>query len=193
MKQSEKVYRELLYCALEKKIRTGTQKEIAERLQLSLSTINQSIKPLRRMGAVEVKLRSLVITDPLKLLYHWASLRNVEKDIIYKTRVEKPIRVIEAEMPAETVFGAYTAYKLQFKDAPADYSEVYVYGDTNELKKRFPPQSGVPNLFVLKMEDTERYGKKTSLAQTFVDLWNLKEWYAKEFLLALEKKIKEIV
>ncbi len=191
MKQSEKVYRELLYRALEKNVRTTTQKELAEQLQLSLSTVNQSIQPLRRMGAVQVKLRSLVIADPLKILYHWASIRNIEKDIIYQTRVEKEMRSIEAEMPATAVFGAYTAYKFWFKDAPADYSEVYAYGN-DEIKKRFPPKAGVPNLFVLDMEEAGRYGKKTTLAQTFVDLWNLKEWYAREFLLALEKKIREM-
>jgi len=29
------------------------------------------------------------------------------------------------------------------------------------------------------------------LAQVFVDLWNLPEWYAKEFVQALEKRIFE--
>ena len=39
----------------------------------------------------------------------------------------------------------------------------------------------------------EGYGKTATLAQTFVDLWNLKEWYAKEFLIALENKINGMI
>lgn len=190
MKPSERVYRELLHRALELKKYTLTQKELAQQLALSLSTVHQSLGPLRRMGAVEVTPRGLTITDPFKILYHWASIRNVQKDLIYQTRVEVPVRSIESSMPAGTVFGAYTAYKFTFNDVPADYSEVYVYGVAEEVQRRFPPKLGVPNLLVLQMDGAQRYGEKTSLAQTFVDLWNLKEWYAREFLLALEKRLR---
>lgn len=196
MRSAEYIYRELLYMALEKKLYQTTQKALAQQLKLSLSTVHNSLKPLRRMGSVEVRLRSLRIVDPLKILYHWANVRNLEKDIIYQTHVNKPVLQIEAEMPDTIVFGAYTAYRLHFKDAPADYSEVYVYGDTaeiTEIKRRFPFQQGAANLFVLALNGTARYGKKTTFAQTFVDLWNLKEWYAKEYLLALERKIREII
>ena len=100
---------------------------------------------------------------------------------------------IESEMPADAVYGAFTAYKFKFKDVPADYSEVYVYG-SDDIKKRFPENKNVPNLFVLKKDDLmEDYGKTTTLAQTFVDLWNLKEWYAKEFSIALENKLNELI
>ena len=96
-------------------------------------------------------------------------------------------------MPADVVYGAFTAYKFKFKDVPADYSEAYVYGSdemVDDIKKRFPESKNVPNLFVLKKDDLmEAYGKTTTLAQTFVDLWNMKEWYAKDFLTALEDKI----
>ncbi len=192
MKQAEKVYRELLFLALERKQRVSTQKALAEKLQLSLGTVNHSIAPLRRMGAVEVKARSLTIIDPLKLLYHWASVRNVERDIVYRTRVDKPVRSIEADMPPGMVFGMFTAYKLRFRDAPADYSEVYAYGDRKDAEERFPLRRGAPNLFVLAMSGTAAYGATTTIAQTFVDLWNVPEWYAREFLIALEKKIREM-
>ena len=38
----------------------------------------------------------------------------------------------------------------------------------------------------------DRYGKTTTIAQTFVDLWNIKSWYAKEFVTALGKKLGEL-
>ena len=35
--------------------------------------------------------------------------------------------------------------------------------------------------------------KEITVAQIFVDLWNLKEWYAKDFLKAMEKKINGLL
>ena len=197
MKKIEFVYREILYQSLEKKNNKLTQLAVASKLNISLSTVNHALKPLRAMGAVDVKLKNFIVVDSKKILYYWASLRNITKDIIYSTRVDKPIQKIESEMPADVVYGAFTAYKFKFKDVPADYSEAYVYGSdemTDDIKKRFPESKNVPNLFVLKKDELmENYGKTTTLAQTFVDLWNLKEWYAKEFLIALENKINEMV
>ena len=61
--------------------------------------------------------------------------------------------------PGHAIFAAYTAYKFKFNDVPADYSEIYVYGDES-LKGRFPPNKGVSNLFVLKKDNMiEKYGK----------------------------------
>ncbi len=197
MKKIELVYREILYQSLEKKNSKLTQLALASKLNISLSTVNHALKPLRAMGAIEVKLKNFTVIDGKKILYYWASLRNIGKDIIYETRVDKPIQKIESEMPSNVVFGAFTAYKFKFKDVPADYSEVCVYGNdeiSDEIKKRFPESKNVPNLFVLKKDELmEEYGQITTLAQTFVDLWNLKEWYAKDFLIALEEKINSLM
>lgn len=193
MKGVELVYREILYQAMEKKNRVLTQAGIGRALGCSLSTVNRAVKNLEKMGAVEIRARSLHILDVRKVLLYWASLRNLQKEITYSTRVEKPVAEIEKLMPDNIVFGAYSAYKFLFDDVPADYSEVYVYGDES-LKKRFPPAKGRPNLFVLKKdEQIEKYGKKTTLANTFVDLWNLREWYAKEFIKAFEVKLGRIL
>jgi hypothetical protein len=79
---------------------------------------------------------------------------------------------------------------------PADYSEVYVYASEPELekiKKRFPEKNANPNLFVLKEdENMAKYPKTGTIGQLFVELWNLKQWYASSFLKALEEKINNI-
>ena len=189
MKKNELVYRYLLELALEKKTRKTTQAGIAKELGISISTVNNAINPLRKMGAVHIKLRSLEITNPKKIIYYWASIRNLEKDIIYKTRVNASVSEIEKNMPADVVYGSYSAYKFLFNDVPADYSEIYVYSsDLTEIKKRFRENKNTPNLFVLKKDITNM-----TIANIFVDLWNLKEWYAKDFLLALEAKIDGIL
>ncbi len=197
MMKIEQIYRELLYQALEQKTRKLTQLGIARKLKVSLSTVNHALKPLREMGAVVVKRRHLIIQDPEKILYYWASARNLRKDILYQTRAEKPVRTLEKEMPAGIVFGAYTAYKYLFDDVPADYSEVYVYSDEQELreiKKRFPENKKTPNLFVLKKDAMMRTGERTTtIAHTFVDLWNLKEWYARDFIDSQKKRIEKMI
>ena len=185
MKKIELVLRELLYLAFEEKTRKTTQAHLASRLQVSLSTVNLAISHLRKMNAVNIAKRGLTIVNPKKILYYWASIRTLDKDVLVKTRVEGDVADIEKSMPSNVVFGAYSAYKLKFHDQPADYSEVYVYASNPEdVLQRFSPKQGPPNLIVLRKECPTM-----TLAHLFVDLWNLREWYAKEFLNSLEEKL----
>src|SRR3989338_4133164 len=184
MKKIELVYSYILEQAMEKKRTAMTQAEIAKARSISLSTVNAAINHLRKMNAVKVKLRSFDIVDAKKILYYWASIRNVEKDIAYATRVDTTVAEIEKNMPPGIVYAAYSAYKIKFKDMPADYSEVYVYGEPEKVKQRFSPSKSRPNIFVLKGDI-----KKMTIANIFVDLWNMKEWYAKDFLTAMEAKL----
>lgn len=187
MKRAELVYNYMLQAVLEKKQRKMTQAEIARALGVSLSTVNMSVSRLEDMNAVKVGKRSLEIIDPKKILYIWASVRNLQKDIIYTTRYDGTVSEIEKRMPPSVVYAAYSAYKMKFKDVPADYSEVYVYGGEDVIN-RFPAAKGPPNVFVLKKDVDEM-----TIVNIFVDLWNLKEWYAKDFLNALEGRIDGIL
>ena len=191
MKKIEFVYRELLFQALEGKERSFTQKGLSEALDVSLSNVNHALKPLKRMNAVKVNPRNFTVVNPKKILFYWASARDLGKDIVYSTRAEMPVSEIEKNMAADAVFAAYSGYKFRFKDVPADYSEVYVYcSDLGEMKERFPSREKNHNLFVLEKDVLMgRYGKTGSIAQLFVDLWNLPQWYAADFLKALEAKI----
>src|SRR3989338_390641 len=193
MKKIEFVYREILFQAIEKKQRRLTQSLLSKELKMSLSMVNHALVPLRKMNAIDVKQRGFDVIDAKKILYYWASIRDLEKDIIYKTRVEMPVYKIENSMPDDVIYGGYSAYKFKFKDVPADYSEVYVYGDIS-IKERFPQSKKLPNLFILKKDTLmAKYGKTAIIAQIFVDIWNLKEWYARDFLKALEEKINGIL
>lgn len=191
MKKIEQVFREILYQAIEMKNRKLTQLKLSKKLGFSLSTINLAVKKLEKMNAIKIGKMNFRVIDLRKILYYWASIRNLEKDIVYKTRVEMPVKEIEKNMPNIT-YGVYSAYKFKFKDVPADYSEVYVYADEEleVIKKRFPFKEGRENLVVLKKDNNMKYGKIGTIAGIFVDLWNIKEWYASDFLKALEEKIK---
>jgi hypothetical protein len=191
MKKIEIIWRELLFQSIEKKNREFTQKEIAGKFGFSTSTVFQALKIPRKMGAVRVTGRNFVLEDPEKLLYHWASVRNLSPQTIYKAVVLQDANQIEARMPPSVIFGGFTAAKESLKTPPADYDRVFVYThDLAEIKKRFPLQRGRENLFVLKADRfLAEYGQITSLAQTFVDLWNLPEWNAKEYAQAIKEKI----
>jgi predicted nucleotidyltransferase len=159
-----------------------------------LSTINLAVKKLESINTVIIEKMGFKVRDIKKILYYLASIRNLEKDIIYQTRAEMPVREIEKSLP-DVIYAGYSAYKFRFKDVPADYSEVYVYADeqqTKEIMKRFPVNSSNPNLFVLKKgKSMDNYPKTGTLALIFIDLWNMRQWYASDFLKAMEGKINE--
>lgn len=199
MKASEVVYREIA-ASYAKKVNRFTQLGLSKELSLSLSVINTAVANLERIGAARVELKYFYITDFEKLMMYWATHRNVDKDVVYATRANMPVREIEVSMPDGIAFTAYTAYKLIFRDVPSDYGEVYVYAGTealDELKQRFREFEGIPNLVVLKADRVlernikERKMEKSSVpaVQVFVDLWNINTWMAKEYKDALSKRI----
>jgi len=191
MFKKEIIWREILFQAIEKKKNKFTQKELSAKFKFSLSTVFNALKIPRQVGAIEVKSRFFTILSIEKLLAVWATQRNLKKEIIYKTRLNLPVLKIEGEMPDSVIYTAYSAYRLKFKEAVADYDKVYIYADDlSEIKKRFPFKKGQENLFVLKADKSlPEYGKIAPLGQIYVDLWNLSEWYAHDYLEALKKRI----
>ena len=177
---------------------TFTQKELSEKLEISIGNINKSIKKLESINAVKIKTRSFSIIAFDKFMLYWATHRTLDKDIIYKGFSDLNINEIEASMPNGVAFTAYTAYKKSFRNIPAEYSEVYLYATDNvieNIKRRFPKQSKFPNIFVLKadkvLSDKIQNEKLRTVAvpNIFVDLWNIRTWYAKEFVDLLSKKL----
>lgn len=195
MKKIEMIWRELLFQAIEKKNRQFTQKELAQQLGFSTSTIFQALKTPRSMGAVRVTGRFFIVEDPEKLLYDWGSVRNLQKDIIFKGRVNLPVLGIEGRMPGNIIFGGYSAARHILSVAPADYDTVYIYAkEIGQMQERFKFEKGRANVVVLKQDPLlTQYGSITTLSQTFVDLWNLSDWQAKEFVRALKEKIDEFL
>lgn len=188
MLKIETLWHHLLWSALDEGQFHLTQKSLADYFGYSLSTVNLAYKKIGEAG---------VNKDVKKLLYFWATHRSFKKDIIYKTHVDLPILEIEGMIPDGAILGCYTAAKNILNEPPADYSKVFFYFDEDKLdivKKRYPSAKGNNNLFILKTYSKQKdYGNVTTLPQTFVDLWNLSDWYAKDFVAALERKIDGIL
>lgn len=179
-----------------------TQLGLSRELGISLSIVNSTIKSLAGIGAIRINRRSFELISLNRLLLYWATHRVLRKDFIYLARADMAVRDIERNMPDEVAFTGCTAYRFLFEEAPADYSEVYVYASEKSLKeiqKRFPKRDDRnPNLFVLKsnsvLEEEIRLHKlqKSCVCegQLFVDLWNMNQWYAKEYADALAKRLE---
>ena len=199
MNRKESIYRSIA-CSYIDGRNNFTQLGLSKELGMSISTVNSAVRDLAKVNAVRIGMRSFSVSAIDRVLLYWASHRNLDKDLIYSTRVDARVKEIEAEMPEGIAFTAFTAYMLYYRDAPADYSEVYLYateGAVKEIKTRFRDNRGIPNLFVLKADpDLERriIGNRirhssVCPAQAFVDLWNIKSWYAKEYSDAILKRI----
>lgn len=195
MSKKEILWRYLLHQAITNKKQEFVQKELARKFGFSLSTINNALKAPREIGAIKVTGRNFLIENKEKFLYLWATNRKLTKEIVYETSVSQAVKEIEAEMPAGVIFGAYSAYLKKYQEAPADYDKVYIYADEkilDEIKQRFPAQKGHKNLFVLKSNPELEKMSSSGVApaeQIFADIWNLSDWYAKDFLQTLKEKI----
>lgn len=194
MKKIETIWHEILQEALNKGIFKHTQQEMAEKLGFSLSTVNHALHVPTQIGAIRKDSKFFVLGDFKKLLLYWASVRNVARDIICATHVDAPILEAEGRAIPDSIFAGYSAARHWLGEAPADYSSVYFYIKPESLaqfQERFPLSTKVePNVFALRQPEKFAHTKEgTTLTQTYVDIWNLKDWYAKDFLRALEEKI----
>lgn len=189
MKKIEMIWREILEEAIKSPI--FEQRKLAEKYKISTSTVFAALRPLRNIGAISVTGRNFRVLNLEKILLFWATHRNLKRDITYQTFVNLPVMEIEGLADNQTIFTAYSAARMLLDNAPADYDKVYIYHpDPEKLMGRFEQNGNkVPNFFILKPDQyLGKYGKTTPLSQTFVDLWNLSEWYADEFIKALKEK-----
>jgi hypothetical protein len=147
------------------------------------------------MGAVEIRRRSLLVLDPWKILMYWCAVRDFGKELVYSKLLSWPVHRIESSLPRDSLPTAYTAYSEMFGDPPADYSEVFAYGDKEALVERFGAEGkeGRKNLFVLKMDEHLASLGSVPLAQVYTDLWNIETWYARMFIDALNGRLKKML
>jgi len=192
--KNEQIYREILYNVFELKKNFLTQSYISKKCNISIGNVNYSLKALEQINAIEKKARGFRVINPKKIMLYWASKRKLKP--LYETHTDLIIAEIEKAMPQGVIFTAYSAYKFLFKSVPADYGEVFVYAnikEAEEIKMRFPEREGKPNIFVLEKDANLAVFKQVSLAQLYVDLWNINTWYSQDFLNALSQKIDNML
>ena len=147
----EYIWRDLLDRTIEKKNPDFTITELAKKYTLSTSVVNHALIPLRALNIVKINKISSKVVDWERLLFFWATRRNLKKDIIYSTF--SPLSGYDREglMPPDVILTAFTAFRYLLNKTPADYDHVYFYSNKIEkIAKRFPMSKRLPNIFILK-------------------------------------------
>lgn len=182
--------RDEIYCYIMTNIelygkRKFTQKEIATNLGVSVGSVFYALEPLVRSGAVIKRPRGFIVVEPKKLLMIWATYH--KQEVQYSTFYPARIDEIEAMMP-NGLFTAYSGARLYYNINPSNYSEVYIYADCDEVRRRFPPRKGPHNIYCLKPLKCLQVLNitRTPLTLIYVDIFNNPNWYSSEFLKELE-------
>lgn len=199
MRKIETIWHQILFQALNEQKFKFTQQELSKDYGYSLSTVHYALEVPCKIGAIRKTGKFAVLDNFKKLLFYWASQRRLSNDIIYQTHSDKSVQEREGFIIPEAIFAGYSAAKQILDEPPAGYDKVYFYAQEQNLeaiKDRFPEDppageaGGPANLFVLKKIKTlDRFGSWTTIPQTFVDIWNCSDWYARDFISSLEKKI----
>lgn len=197
------IYREILY----RKRTAGqirfTQKELAQSLGISTSTVFHALQTARDTSIIRVTGRFFVLQDYRKLLYLFATERNLKKDIADSWHLDGSPFDIESVMPPFVNFGLYSAARFFFPVMPVEYDHVYIYArpeDIGSVKTRigkYMPNNGdekrgVKNFFIITPDPFFSRYTHPLFEQIFADVWNAPEWYAKDILKTCEKYIETL-
>ena len=195
MKKNERVLREILYRVYELGESFASQVEIAESCGVSLDLVNQVVRRLSEFGGVRMHIKGMYITNPKKILLYWAARRNLRRDIVYSAQCREPPQEVESRLCGKFIFTCYSGHRFRFGGSVA-YDEVYAYGEPDVARDMFPESLGKkPNLFILKEDEhlkrRSRDGSVT-LAQLYVDLWQLGTPAADDLLATMKKRLDAI-
>lgn len=204
LKKIDRILREVLHRFYGGGERFFNQKGLAQTCSLSLGTVNPLIARLEQLGAIERKPLGFRLIDPKRALLYWAITRELWKDITYTTFVPGTVKELEAELPRSAILTAYSGFRAKLGSTPADYDQVFIYADVNEIRRAFKPTSRERrNLFVLMPDEhLKRLSEKNvaPLTQIYVDLWQLGapasrfvEELERRFVPAAYRALEEIV
>ena len=193
------VWRHIADMVLERQESTVTQQAIADELEVSKALVHHALIPLRGSGAVEVVGKRLVVRDVKKVLLHWAVHRRLDRDIVLALGGEDTPDATVRSCPPGLSFTSFAGYVRRYAEHPAPYAIVRAYIDPNaealrkELVERFPRPRGPgdPGLVLHAADPALARAKPAivSAAQLYVDLWNEADFFAMDYLRALDRRL----
>ncbi|MEM2536475.1 MAG: replication/maintenance protein RepL [Candidatus Hadarchaeales archaeon] len=193
MRKAEWVLREILYRVYEENEFFMSQKSLAETCGVSLDTVNKVVGRLEAFRSLEKKPFGFRVVEPKKILLYWAATRDLRGEILYSTYSPHSPAEIEEALPENALLTAFSGCRRRF-GCTEDYEEVYVYCPPEPVRKKFGERTHLPpNLFVLQ-GDPHLYKRSRegvpSLAQIYVDLWQIGGTHANRHLMKLERKME---
>jgi DNA-binding transcriptional MocR family regulator len=195
MKKYSRALREILHRVQEQNENFMSQKSLAGACKISMDTVNRIVTRLSEFRAIEKKPFGFRVVEPKKVLLYWATTRNLTADILYSTYSPDSMEEIEQDMPEGAILTAFSGFQRKLGRALSGYDEVYVYSDrAEEIERRFPERMVErSNIFVLKSDPHLANLSKdgaASIAQIYVDLWQVGGSPADRYLLELDQKFE---
>lgn len=176
------------------------QHDIAEHLSMSIGNVNLALDPLRELGAAEVVAKKVVIRDIKKLLIMWAARHDPEPLLgAFGSPVDAraSMRVLPSRVALTSFAGFLASYPERPNPAPIPHLRAYVDpADTailGELRERFTEQrDGATAVLRIHAADAVMAASMPSVvspAQLYVDLWSESDFFAGDYLRALETEL----
>lgn len=201
MKKAERIYREILINVLNNKL-SFTQSEISKNCQVALGYVNEVIKNLEQIKALQIMQRSFKIIDPSRILMHWAVIRKINNEAV-SFSIDLSVEELEKTIPGVALFTAFSAWKFLKKRVPADYREVYIYVHEKDkkifdlwLSKQKTNKNKLPNLYIIYSKDNHLFKNSKNnivpIPQIAADIYSISNISSKYFFSEITKGYEEL-
>jgi hypothetical protein len=198
MLKREILWRQIADDVLEGRRTTFHQRAMAAELGMSPGNVNLALEPLRAIGAVSVAGKNLVVRDVRKILLLWAARRRPSRPLAAFTSAEHA-RALVRVLPPGLALTSFAGFVARYGDEPAPFSvaRAYVRADDHatlvELRRRFSesPDVGAATLIVHEADSVMAHNLPEIVgpAQLYVDLWMEADFFASDYLRALEGRL----
>ena len=198
MLKREIVWRQIADDVLEDRRTTFHQRELAAKLGMSPGNVHLALEPLRAVGAARVVGKNLVVRDVRKILLLWAARRQPSRPLAAFTSMEHA-RDLGRVLPPGLALTSFAGFVARYGDEPAPFSvaRAYVRPDDEatlvELRRRFneSPDVGAATLIVHAADSVlaRNLPEIVGPAQLYVDLWAEADFFASDYLRALEGRL----
>lgn len=196
--------RELVWRQLADDVLTGRrssfhQSDLAVELGMSIGNVNLALEPLRAIGGVSVVGKNLVVRDVKKILLLWGARRMPQRPIAAFTSPDNPSQMLKM-LPPGIALTSFAGFVKRYREEPAPFSVIRGYvrptdqRTLEELGRRFSRTDNVEqaSLVIFAADDTmaRKLPGIVSPAQMFVDLWSEGDFFATDYLRALERRLR---
>ncbi|MHB8696172.1 MAG: RNA-binding protein, partial [Solirubrobacteraceae bacterium] len=194
----EILWRQIADDVLEGRRTTFHQRALAAELGMSPGNVNLALEPLRAVGAARVVGKDLIVRDVRKILLLWAARRQPSRPLAAFTSMERARDLVRVLPPGLTLT-SFAGFVARYGDEPSPFSvaRAYVRADDQatlvELRRRFSesPDAGAATLIVHEADSVmgRNLPEIVGPAQLYVDLWMEADFFASDYLRALEARL----
>lgn len=198
MLKRELVWRQLADDVLTARRTSFHQTELSSELHMSMGNVNLALEPLKAIGAVDVVGKNLIVRDVKKILMLWAARRATPQVIAAFEAMDPPNKLLKL-LPPGLSLTSFAGYTEHYHDQPAPLSVIRAYMASNELSaadelaRRFTVTKSLDRaaIVVYAADDilAQQQPSVVGPAQMYIDIWNEGDFFASDYLRALEGRL----